>query len=83
MLLPIKTLEIRRVKFWRKRRKGIEGNIVADTTYLLDHREHYEPMFREAGVELTNRILAELFLFRAWTTQYAYRIFADSNVHDD
>ena len=71
------------MRFWRKHTKGIGGNIVADTTYLLDHREHYEPMFREASVELTNRILAELFLFRAWTTQFAYRIFADSNVHDD
>ena len=71
------------MRFWRKRKLGIEGNIIADSTYLLNYRRHYDPIFRSLEEPLLNSVLAELFLFRAWTTQYAYRMFSDASAHDD
>ena len=71
------------MKFWKKRKRGIEGNIIADVTYLLNYRKHYEPVFESLERPLANSVLAELFVFRAWTTQYAYRVFSDASAHDD
>lgn len=47
----------------------------------MDYRKHYQPIFSSEDT-LTDKVLAELFLFRAWTTQYAYRMFADAQAHD-
>jgi len=45
--------------------------------YLLNYTEHYSDIL---GRHLTRKRLAELFLFRAWTVQFGYRIF--SSDHD-
>lgn len=76
----------------RKRRKensrvpsdevNTKGHIIGETTYLMDYREHYGSSFGETGTALSNRILAELFLYRAWTAQFAYRMVADQRAHD-
>lgn len=42
-------------------------------TYLLNYREHYSPIL---GEYISDSVLAELYLFRGWTTQFGYRIFS-------
>jgi hypothetical protein len=46
---------------------------IAKLTFLLDYREHYSSMFTEP---LSNKELAELYLYRGWVTQFGYRIFS-------
>ena len=46
---------------------------IGKLTYLLNYREHYSSMFTEP---LSNKALAELYLFRGWVTQFGYRIFS-------
>ncbi len=83
------------MRLWPRRRKrretgsrvtsdevNTEGHIIGETTYLMDYREHYGSSFDETGTPLSNRILAELFLYRAWTAQFAYRMAADQRAHD-
>ena len=51
---------------------------------LPDELPHALPAFIRcfSGIAMTEKVLAELFLFRAWTTQYAYRMFAHASTHD-
>ena len=46
---------------------------IDEQVYLLNYRDHYAPIL---GDEATPTRLAELFLFRAWTAQFGYRIFS-------
>jgi hypothetical protein len=41
--------------------------------YLMNYNDHYADIL---GDHLTHNRLAELFLFRAWTAQFGYRIFS-------
>jgi hypothetical protein len=50
----------------------VDDSRVDQWTYLLDYREKYEPLFDR---ELHAKDIAELFLFRGWTTQLGYRLF--------
>ena len=43
--------------------------------YLLNYRDHYSDIL---GENTTPAVLAELFLFRAWTAQFGYRIFSSN-----
>ena len=77
------------MRLWPRKRNAndreavdIAGNVIDQVTYLMNYREHYDPIFQEAPELLTDKVLAELFLFRAWTTQFAYRMVADSRAHD-
>ena len=56
------------------------GHIIDKTTYLMDFRKHYGSNFKLTP--LSDRILAELFIYRAWTVQFAYRMVADQRAHD-
>jgi len=52
---------------------------IGEQVYLIRYRDHYARVFQglaECAERLTPRRLAELFLFRAWTTQFGYRIFS-------
>lgn len=44
-------------------------------TYLMNYREHYAPILED---HISDRALAELYLFRGWTTQFGYRIFSSN-----
>ena len=48
---------------------------IDEQVYLLNYRDHYADILHEY---LTERRLAELFLFRAWTAQFGYRIFSSN-----
>lgn len=54
---------------------------VGKLIYLMNYKEHYGEVFKEVPSKeqfLTPRILAELYVFRGWTTQYGYRIFSSN-----
>src|SRR5699024_4518364 len=42
--------------------------------YLMTYQEHYQEFLQ--GVENRNKVIAELFVFRAWTTQLGFRLFS-------
>lgn len=42
--------------------------------YLMTYRNHYSEFLE--GVENKKKVIAELFVFRAWTTQFGFRIFS-------
>lgn len=42
--------------------------------YLMNYKEHYEEFLE--GLENEERVIAELFVFRAWTTQLGFRFFS-------
>src|SRR5687768_5503070 len=46
---------------------------IDEQIYLLNYRNHYADILDK---RVTSRRLAELFLFRAWTAQFGYRIFS-------
>jgi len=46
---------------------------VDSMTYLVNYSRHYAPILME---DLSERALAELYLFRAWTAQFGFRIFS-------
>ena len=46
---------------------------IDEQVYLLNYRNHYAEIL---GDHATPVRLAELFLFRAWTTQFGFRIFS-------
>ena len=48
---------------------------IDEQVYLLNYRDHYAPIL---GKSVTPACLAELYLFRAWTAQFGYRIFSSS-----
>ena len=41
--------------------------------YLINYRDHYADIL---GAHITDRRLAELFIFRGWTAQFGYRMFS-------
>ena len=47
--------------------------------YFVNYREVYETIGTILGVSLSQKVLAELFLFRGWTTQFGYRIFSSNH----
>jgi|SRR5690625_2977130 len=42
--------------------------------YLMTYKEYYQEFLQ--GLENKNKIIAELFVFRAWTTQLGFRLFS-------
>ena len=58
------------------------GVNVAQNIWLIDYREHYLEIFGRDASRLTENVLAELFVFRAWTTQFAFRIASHDANHD-
>jgi hypothetical protein len=48
---------------------------IDEQVYLMNYRDHYADILVE---HVTPRRLAELFLFRAWTAQFGYRIFSSN-----
>lgn len=42
--------------------------------YLMKYKEHYQEFL--SGVSNKSKVISELFLFRAWTTQFGFRIFS-------
>lgn len=42
--------------------------------YLMTYQEHYEDFLE--GLDNKNKVIAELFVFRAWTTQLGFRLFS-------
>ncbi len=46
---------------------------IDEQVYLLNYRDHYADILQEY---LTECRLSELFLFRAWTAQFGYRVFS-------
>ena len=53
---------------------------IDEQVYLLNYREHYTPIL---GDNATPPRLAELFLFRAWTAQFGYRIFSTNHASSE
>lgn len=50
--------------------------MVDELVFTLDYRSHYAPILLE---HLSEAAIAELFLFRAWTTQFGYRMFSTNS----
>jgi hypothetical protein len=48
---------------------------IDEQVYLMNYRHHYATILNE---HVTPCRLAELFLFRAWTAQFGYRIFSSN-----
>lgn len=46
---------------------------IDEFVYLLDYRAHYGQVL---GQHMSDKALAELYLFRGWTTQFGFRIFS-------
>ncbi len=46
---------------------------IDEQVYLMNYRDHYADIL---GDHITPSRLAELFLFRAWTAQFGYRIYS-------
>lgn len=42
--------------------------------YLMSYSDHYSEFL--TGIKNKNKVIAELFVFRAWTTQFSFRIFS-------
>lgn len=65
---------------------GISGEIdftrakVDEQVFLLNYSDHYSDIL---GDHLTKSRLAELFLFRAWTAQFGYRVFSSDFVKSE
>ena len=55
---------------------------IAENVWQINYRDHYWDAFNGDTSQFSNRVLAELFLFRAWTTQFAFRIAANPADHD-
>ena len=45
--------------------------VIAQSIWLIDYRDHYLEVFDHDASRLTDKVLAELFVFRAWTTRFA------------
>lgn len=53
---------------------------IDDMVYLLNYKRHYANVLTGLGkFNIGPEVLAELFLFRAWTTQFGYRIYSSDN----
>ena len=46
---------------------------IDEQVYLMNYRDHYAAILEDS---VTQNRLAELFLFRAWTAQFGFRIFS-------
>jgi hypothetical protein len=57
---------------------------IDDMVYLLNYERHYADTLTGLGESrMRPEVLAELFLFRAWTTQFGYRVFcSDKNASE-
>lgn len=47
---------------------------IGEYFYLMRYNEHYSEFL--SGIENKNKVIAELFVFRAWTTQFGFRLFS-------
>lgn len=47
---------------------------IGEYFYLMSYNEHYSEFLN--GIENKNKVIAELFVFRAWTTQFGFRLFS-------
>jgi hypothetical protein len=47
---------------------------IGEYFYLMSYHKHYSEFLK--GVENKNKVIAELFVFRAWTTQFGFRLFS-------
>lgn len=45
--------------------------------YLMNYKDHYSDFLD--GLDNTSNKIAELFVFRAWTTQFGFRIFSSKS----
>lgn len=57
---------------------------IDEMVYLMNYEKYYGDTFSGLGQDyLRQEVLAELFLFRGWSTQFGYRIFSsDMNVSE-
>lgn len=60
--------------FKKKKSIDIENLDVGEYFYLMSYNENYTEFL--SGIENKNKVIAELFVFRAWTTQFGFRIFS-------
>jgi hypothetical protein len=52
---------------------------IDEMVYLLNYDRHYADLLtRLREPSLRSEVLAELFLFRAWTAQFGYRVFSSN-----
>ena len=54
---------------------------IDEMVYLIDYKEHYSEIL--LGLKdnfMSNKRLAELLVFRAWTAQFGYRIFSTDEI---
>lgn len=47
---------------------------IGEYFYLMSYNNHYSEFLN--GIENTNKVISELFVFRAWTTQFGFRLFS-------
>src|SRR5690606_35367873 len=47
---------------------------IGEYCYLMSYNEHYSEFL--SGIDNKNKVIAELFDFRAWTTQVGFRLFS-------
>ncbi|MCB9197413.1 MAG: hypothetical protein H6600_03070 [Flavobacteriales bacterium] len=47
---------------------------IGEYFYLMSYNEHYSEFL--SGIDNKNKVIAELFVFRAWTTQFGFRLFS-------
>lgn len=55
----------------------------AELVYRMKYRDHYAPIFAKAlggDKELTNKRIAELYMFRAWALRFGYEVFSTDKV---
>lgn len=50
---------------------------IADFYFLFKYREHYLDFLVDTNNQ--DRVISELFVFRAWTTQFGYRLFTSDH----
>ena len=68
-------------KYLKKKGAKAEDAEVGKFIFLMNYKEHYAEVFKEISSNdqfITSRILAELYIFRGWTTQFGYRIFSSN-----
>lgn len=66
-------------RLFGKRKLVTTGNIneklnIGEYFYLMSYRKQYAEFL--SGIENKNKVIAELFVFRAWTTQLGFRLFS-------
>lgn len=66
-------------RIFGKSESQTKGNILEKISigsyfYLMNYKEHYSEFLEEIKNE--DKVIAELFVFRAWTTQFGFRMFS-------